>query len=233
LIHLGILVVLVGLVYYQPDFSTSMMIFIIGYLMFYISGMKLLHLTATFVTLLLPIIIVIAIIQPYRLDRFTTFFSPKDDIAGKGWQVEQSLIGFGNGGFGGVGLGESRQKEFYLPEPHNDFIFSIIGDEFGYFGTTIVILLYILLIQRGFAIAKNAPDFYGFLLANGITIAIAVYAIFNMAITIGLVPPTGLPLPLVSYGGTSLIMTMFSLGVLLNISYKSNQMKLGNEQKIK
>lgn len=233
LIHLGILAVIVGLVYYQPDFSTSMMIFIIGYLLFYISGMKLLHLTATFVTLLLPIIIVIAIIQPYRLDRFTTFFSPKDDIAGKGWQVEQSLIGFGNGGFGGVGLGESRQKEFYLPEPHNDFIFSIIGDEFGYLGTTIVILLYILLIQRGFAIAKNAPDFYGFLLANGITIALAVYAIFNMAITIGLVPPTGLPLPLISYGGTSLIMTMFSLGVLLNISYKSNQLKYGNEQKLK
>ena len=143
------------------------------------------------------------------------------------------MIGFGNGGLGGVGLGESRQKEFYLPEPHNDFIFSIIGDEFGYMGTTIVILLYILLIQRGFAIAKNAPDFYGFLLANGITIAIAVYAIFNMAITIGLVPPTGLPLPLVSYGGTSLMMTMFSLGVLLNISYKSNQLKRGNERKLK
>ena len=233
LVHLGILAVIVGLVYFQPDFSTSMMIFIIGYLLFYISGMKLLHLTATFVTILLPVIVVIAIIQPYRLDRFATFFSPDKDIAGKGWQVEQSLIGFGNGGFGGVGLGESRQKEFYLPEPHNDFIFSIIGDEFGYIGTVAVIILFILLIQRGFAIAKNAPDFYGFLLANGITIAIAVYAVFNMGITIGLVPPTGLPLPLVSYGGTSLIMTMFSLGVLLNISYKSNQLKHGNDTKIK
>lgn len=233
LVHLGILIVIVGLVYFQPDFSTSMMIFMIGYLLFYISGMKLWHLSATFVTILLPVIVVIAIIQPYRLDRFATFFSPDKDVAGKGWQVEQSLIGFGNGGFGGVGLGESRQKEFYLPEPHNDFIFSIIGDEFGYFGTTLVILMFILLIQRGFHIAKNAPDFYGFLLANGITIAIAMYAIFNMSITIGLVPPTGLPLPLVSYGGTSLIMTMFSLGVLLNISYKSNQLKHGNDTKIK
>ena len=104
LVHLGILAVIVGLVYFQPDFSTSMMIFIIGYLLFYISGMKLLHLTATFVTILLPVIVVIAIIQPYRLDRFATFFSPDKDIAGKGWQVEQSLIGFGNGGFFCVGL---------------------------------------------------------------------------------------------------------------------------------
>jgi len=218
--HLGILCAVVGLVFLQPAFSTSMMIFAIGYAMFYIGGMKMKHLFSSMI-LLIPAIIIIAIMQPYRMDRIKTFFDPSLDTSGKGWQVEQSLLGFGNGGIAGVGLGESRQKEFYLPEPHNDFIFSIIGDELGLIGTVLLIALYIIIMLRGFRIASKAPDYYGFILASGITLTILIYSLFNMCITLGLVPPTGLPLPLVSYGGTSLIMTMYSIGVLLNISYKS------------
>ncbi|HQO09137.1 MAG TPA: putative peptidoglycan glycosyltransferase FtsW [Clostridiales bacterium] len=218
--HLVILCAIVGMVFLQPAFSTSMMIFAIGYSMFYVAGMKLKHLLSSML-LLIPVIIAVAIMQPYRMDRIKTFFEPDNDISGKGWQVEQSLIGFGNGGIDGVGLGESRQKEFYLPEPHNDFIFSIIGDELGIIGTALLVLCYIVIMLRGFRIASRAPDYYGFILASGITLTILIYSVFNMCITLGLVPPTGLPLPLVSYGGTSLIMTMFSMGVLLNISYKS------------
>jgi len=222
LLHLGLLSSIVLLVFLQPAFSTSMMIFIIGYLMFYTSGMKLSHLILTFMIALMPAIGYMAVKQPYRLDRIKTFLNPENDTSGKGWQVEQSLIGLGNGGFNGVGLGESRQKEFYLPEPHNDFVFSIIGDEIGFIGTTMVVLAYIIILFRGLKIARNAPDFHGFVLASGITLSVIVYAVFNMGITLGLVPPTGLPLPLISYGGTSLMLTLFSLGVLLNISFKSN-----------
>lgn len=222
LLHLGLLSSIVLLVFLQPAFSTSMMIFIIGYLMFYTSGMKLSHLILTFLIALMPAIGYMAVKQPYRLDRIKTFLNPENDTSGKGWQVEQSLIGLGNGGFAGVGLGESRQKEFYLPEPHNDFVFSIIGDEIGFIGTSMVVLAYIIILFRGLKIARNAPDFHGFVLASGITLSVIVYAVFNMSITLGLVPPTGLPLPLISYGGTSLMLTLFSLGVLLNISFKSN-----------
>ncbi|HXK49386.1 MAG TPA: putative peptidoglycan glycosyltransferase FtsW [Clostridiales bacterium] len=218
--HMIILSSIVGMVLLQPAFSTSMMIFAIGYSMLYISGMKLKHLMSSMI-LIIPVIILIALIQPYRLARVTTFLEPDKDTSGKGWQVEQSLIGFGNGGLTGVGLGESRQKEFYLPEPHNDFIFSIIGDELGFAGTMLLIAAYVIIMIRGLRIASRAPDYYGFILASGITMTVVIYSIFNMSITLGLVPPTGLPLPMVSYGGTSLIMTMFSMGVLLNISYKS------------
>jgi cell division protein FtsW len=127
-------------------------------------------------------------------------------------------------------LGESRQKEFYLPEPHNDFIFSIIGDELGLIGTVLLIGVYIIIMLRGFRIASRAPDYYGFVLASGITLTILIYSLFNMCITLGLVPPTGLPLPLVSYGGTSLIMSMYSIGVLLNISYKSKHPDVSSDQ---
>jgi cell division protein FtsW len=220
---------IVGLVLLQPAFSTSMMIFAIGYSILYISGMKLKHLMSSMV-LIIPLIIIIALIQPYRLARIKTYFDPSKDVSGKGWQVEQSLIGFGNGGITGVGLGESRQKEFYLPEPHNDFIFSIIGDELGFIGTLLLVAAYILIMIRGFVIASRAPDYYGFILATGITMTIVIYSIFNMCITLGLVPPTGLPLPMVSYGGTSLIMTMFSMGVLLNISYKSKDNGISDDR---
>ncbi len=226
--HMSILSSTVALVLLQPAFSTSMMIFSIGYSILYISGMKLKHLMSSMI-LLIPVIIIIALVQPYRLARVKTFLDPSEDISGKGWQVEQSLIGFGNGGLTGVGLGESRQKEFYLPEPHNDFIFSIIGDELGFVGTVLLVGAYILIMIRGFRIASRAPDYYGFILASGITMTIVIYSIFNMCITLGLVPPTGLPLPMVSYGGTSLIMTMFSMGVLLNISYKSRHREEADE----
>ena len=212
---------IVGLVFLQPAFSTSMMIFIIGYIMFYLSGMKLWHLFSATI-LLVPLIILMATFQPYRVERLKSFMNPTADVSGSGYQVEQAVMSVGNGGFQGVGLGESRQKEFYVPEPHNDFIFSIIGDELGFVGTVSLVLLYLFIVFRGFKIATRAVDFFGFMLASGITVSIVIYAMFHIGINLGIFPPTGLPLPLISYGGSSLILTMFSLGVLLNISYVSN-----------
>jgi len=219
-VHLVILSVFVALIFKQPDFSTSMMIFVSGYGLFFLAGMKLLHIVTAIIPLTL-VIAVMAMMGSYRMDRINSFLDQEKNSSGSGWQVKQSLIGFGNGGISGVGLGESRQKEFYLPEPHNDFIFSIVGDETGFIGTISMVIAYAVIMFRGFIIARNAPDFYGFLLASGITISVVIYAGFNMGITLGIFPATGLPLPLVSYGGTSLILTLFSLGVLLNISYKT------------
>lgn len=221
LVHLAILGLFVMLVFLQPAFSTSMMIFGISFIMFYLGGMKSYHLLSTFL-LLVPVIAYMAMFDSYRMDRIESFLNPTTDTADKGWQVEQSLISFGNGGFSGVGLGESRQKELYLPEPHNDFIFSIVGDELGFLGTVSLVGLYLIFGYRGFKIARKSRDFYGYILGSGITLAVLVYATFNMAITLGLVPPTGLPLPFISYGGSSLVLTLFSVGVLLNISYKTN-----------
>lgn len=219
-VHLVILSVFVALIFKQPDFSTSMMIFVSGYGLFFLAGMKFWHIITAIIPLTL-IIAVMVMMGSYRMDRINSFLNQEKNSSGSGWQVKQSLIGFGNGGISGVGLGESRQKEFYLPEPHNDFIFSIVGDEMGFAGTISMVIAYMVIMFRGFMIARNAPDFYGFLLASGITISVILYAGFNMGITLGVFPATGLPLPLVSYGGTSLILTLFSLGVLLNISYKT------------
>jgi len=197
IVHLLILAVFVALIFKQPDFSTSMMIFISGYGLFFLAGMKLSHI----VTAIIPLTLVIAVMAmtgSYRMERINSFLNKEKNSSGAGWQVKQSLIGFGNGGISGVGLGESRQKEFYLPEPHNDFIFSIVGDEMGFLGTTSMVIAYIVILLRGFIIARNAPDFHGFLLASGITISVITYAVFNMGISLGLFPATGLPLPLVS-----------------------------------
>lgn len=223
-IHLGFLGIIVGLVFMQPAFSTSMMIFFIGYIMFYVSGMKVWHLLSASI-LLVPLILLMAVFQPYRVDRLKSFMNPTADVSGSGYQIEQAIMSIGNGGIKGVGLGESRQKEFYVPEPHNDAIFSIIGDELGFVGTFLLVLTYLFIVFRGFRIATRAVDFYGFMLASGITVSIVLYALFHMGINMGIVPPTGIALPLISYGGSSLILTMFSLGVLLNISYVSNTTK--------
>ncbi|MDD6771917.1 MAG: putative lipid II flippase FtsW [Inconstantimicrobium porci] len=157
-------------------------------------------------------------LESYRLKRFLTFLHPFQDPSGDGYQLIQSFYALGAGGITGLGLGQSRQKTLYMPEPHNDFIFSIIGEELGLIGCIILIILFIVLIYRGILISMKAKDTLGSLVAIGITSVIAIQAIINIAVVTGSMPVTGVPLPFISYGGTSLIVNMGAMGVLLNIS---------------
>lgn len=154
----------------------------------------------------------------FRLDRIATFFDPWADAQGTGYQVVQSLYAIGSGGLFGVGLGESKQKFLYIPEPHNDFIFSILSEELGFIGCLVVIILFAIFIWRGILIAMRAPDMFGSLIAVGVTALVAVQAIINIAVVTASIPTTGMPLPFFSYGGTALLILLCSCGVLLNIS---------------
>ena len=154
----------------------------------------------------------------FRLARITTFLNPFADMQGDGWQVVQSLYAIGSGGLFGVGLGESKQKYLYLPEPHNDFIFAIIAEELGFVGCAVVITLFAILIWRGILTAMRAPDTFGSLLAVGITSLVGIQAIINIAVVTSSMPATGMSLPFLSYGGTALVILLCCMGVLLNIS---------------
>lgn len=154
----------------------------------------------------------------YRIQRILTFFDPWKDKQDSGWQIIQGLYALGSGGLFGVGLGQSKQKYLYIPEPHNDFIFAIIGEELGFVGCLFIIILYILFVWRGALTAMHAPDLYGGLVAVGITSLIGIQAIFNIAVVTSSMPVTGMSLPFISYGGTSLLILLASVGILLNIS---------------
>jgi cell division protein FtsW len=161
--------------------------------------------------------------EPYRKARLLNFTNPWQDPAGDGYQLIQSFLALGSGGITGLGLGQSRQKTLYMPEPHNDFIFSIIGEELGLIGCLFIIALFGILIWRGITIAIKAKDTYGTLLAVGITSVIAVQAIINIAVVTGSMPVTGVPLPFISYGGSSLVINMTAMGILLNISRQTEK----------
>ena len=166
----------------------------------------------------LPLVVGMIIMAPYRLARVTTFLDPFQDIQGSGWQIVQSLYAIGSGGIFGAGLGQSRQKYMNIPEPQNDFIFSILAEEFGLIGAILVSIMFIFLIVRGIKIALNAPDLFGTLLATGIVAMIAIQAVVNIAVVTSSMPVTGMPLPFFSYGGTALAITMAEMGIVLNIS---------------
>src|SRR2546425_1959808 len=155
---------------------------------------------------------------PYRLRRITAFLDPWSDPRGSGFQIIQSWLAFGNGGVLGQGIGASKQKLFYLPEPHTDFIFAIIGEELGFLGAVAIVALFMVLVWRGLRIGLRAPDPFGAYLALGITVLIAIQTLVNLGVVMGLLPTKGLPLPFISFGGSALLVTMLSTGVLLNIS---------------
>ena len=208
-----------GMIYLQKDLGTTITLGATLISIFFVAGMKLSHL------LVMMIGATIGLIQAitdedykYRMRRFTAFLDPFADKTDTGWQVVQSLYALGSGGLFGLGLGKSRQKFFYIPEPHNDFIFAIIGEELGFLGALTVILLFILLIWRGIRIALNIEDLFGCLLATGITALITIQSLIHIAVVTSSIPTTGIPLPFVSYGGTSLILYMSAVGILLNIS---------------
>ncbi len=170
-----------------------------------------------------PLFVIAIINAEYRVRRIVAFFNPWEHQSDEGFQIVQSFYAFGRGGLFGTGIGGSSQKLFYLPEAHTDFIFSVIGEELGFVGTLIIVLLFSILIWRGFTIAYQAKDSFGTHLAIGLTLLIGIQAFMNMGIAVGLLPTKGLTLPFISMGGSSLIVLMLSIGVLLNISEKQIQ----------
>ena len=216
---LGVLLFIFFLIMLEPDFGTGVVIVMTIVVLLFVSGVK----TNFFVKLgLLGIIAVSAliIIAPYRMQRIVSYLNPWSDPLGSGFQIIQSLYAIGPGGLLGLGFGNSIQKHFYLPEPQTDFIFSIISEEFGILGVIIVTTLFIAIITSGFKIAIKQEDHFGKYLAFGITFGLAFQTILNLMVVVGLIPVTGVTLPFLSYGGSSLLITMCSMGILLNISVK-------------
>jgi cell division protein FtsW len=219
LVWIGLFCLLIAL---QPNFSTMMVLFGISMLMLFVGGVKLQHL---FITLFVGLLggLVYGLSAPYRWHRIMAFLGFEEGVKTEvTHQIEQSLLAIGNGGFSGVGVGQSRQSHLFLPEAHSDFIFSIIGEEYGFIGLVLMLLLFAVIIYRGFRAAKNAPDEYGYFLGAGIVIVFAMYVIINAAVCINLLPTTGLPLPFISYGGTAILINAGTIGILLNISAQSN-----------
>jgi len=211
------LLLVVGLVVAEPDMGTACMISLIAFVMLYVSGLSLRYVAGALLAAL-PAIFLLIVRVPYRLQRVQTFFSPSADPQGHGFQLLQSLISVGSGGLSGVGLMESHQKLFFLPEAHTDFIFAVICEEFGFIGAVIVLALFAVYGWRGFVTAMKAPDQFGRLLSVGITTMIVGQALINLSVVLGLLPTKGIPLPFVSYGGSSLLGMLLATGVLLNIS---------------
>ncbi len=207
----------VGLIVIQQDLSTSIALMVVLILMFFCAGAKIKHLLLL-VLLGICVVVVMIAMYPYRIGRITIFLDPYADPLGLGFQIIQSLYALGTGGLFGLGLGNSRQKFFYLPEAYNDYIFSIIGEELGFIGCLFVILLFVIFAWRGVRIALNSKDLHGSLIAIGITALVCVQFLMHVAVATSSMPPTGRALPFISAGGTALTMLLASVGILLNIS---------------
>lgn len=206
--HLLYLVPILALLLLEPHLSASLVILGICVVMMIIAGCKLWQIVIPGVGIGVPALIALIVLEPYRLSRVTTFLDPWSDELGKGWQVIQSLYAIGSGGLFGAGLGQSKQKYLYLPEPQNDFIFSVLAEELGFIGCVAVIVLFTILIWRGILIAMKAPDMFGGLIAIGITALITIQVSINIAVVTSSMPATGMPLPFFSYGGTALFILL-------------------------
>jgi len=215
---------LVGfLIIKQPDMGTLGIIVLIALSMYFISGAKTSHMVGMLGLGALALWVLVKI-ESYRMNRFLVFLHPELDPRGIGYQINQALLAVGSGGLFGLGLGHSRQKFNYLPEPVGDSIFAIISEEIGLIGAAALVILFIIFAMRGLKIVRYAPDTFGKLLAVGITSWIVFQALINMAAILGLIPLTGVTLPFISYGGTSIVFSMAAVGILLNISKKCGKM---------
>lgn len=213
----GIIILLVLL---QPDLGTAIALSVITAIIFFVAGIKLRHILLSLLGLL-PVLYVAIFSVPYRRRRILAFLNPWEDPRGIGFQVIQSFLALGSGGLFGVGLGQSSQKLFYLPASHTDFIFSIIGEELGLIGTLSVLILFILFLWQGMKVAFNCRDSFGRFLSLGIVSIITLEALINIGADTGSIPTKGLPLPFISYGGTSLMFHIVSVGLLLNVAKRS------------
>ena len=203
--HILYLAPIILLLLLEPHLSASIVIIGIVCVMMIVAGCKFKHFVLTGIGVGIPGLIGLIALEPYRLKRFVTFMNPWQDITGDGWQVVQSLYAIGSGGLFGVGLGDSKQKYLYIPEPHNDFIFSILAEELGFVGCAVVLILFAIFIWRGVLIAMKAPDMFGSLIAIGITALVAIQVIINVAVVTSSMPATGMPLPFFSYRWYSVV----------------------------
>jgi len=200
----------------QPDFGAAMSLGFLTVAMLFLSGIRIRYLASLCIAAVPAVYFLI--MEPYRVRRIISFLDPWKDPQGNGFQLVQSFIALGSGGLTGVGLGSSKQKLAYLPESHTDFIFSIIGEEFGFIGLLVIMTLFVVLFIKGISIAYKAKDSFVYYLATGLSLMIALQALINFAVTTGLLPTKGLPLPFISYGGSALLVNLVAVGILLNIS---------------
>ncbi len=205
------------LILMQPDLGTTVSIGVVIVIMLFVSGVRWSYLISLFLVSL-PALYILIFAVPYRRARIMAFLNPWLDPKGSGFQIIQSQIALGSGGIFGIGLGYSKQKLFYLPAAHTDYIFSIIGEEMGLLGTVGLIILFMLFIQQGLKIIRNAPDKFGYFLSLGLVLMFCLNTVINIGVSCGLLPTKGLPLPFISYGGSSLMFDMVSVGILLNIA---------------
>ncbi|ODS33417.1 MAG: cell division protein FtsW [Candidatus Scalindua rubra] len=218
-------VILIGvvslLILREPDFSTAMFITLISFMLIIAGGTRIIYVIFTIIASIPHIYEIVYKIPTYQKNRVVAFLDPWKDPEGIGYQIIQSWIALGSGGLTGLGLGEGRQKLFFLPESNSDFIFSIIGEELGFIGTTCIVIMFALLAWQGMRICKSARDTFGFFLALGISVSIALQSAINIAVVTGSIPTTGVPLPFISTGGSSLFLSLLGIGILLNIAKQS------------
>ncbi len=214
--HLGYLGLFAFLTLLQPDFSSAILLLMVGFTMLFVAPVRVKHLLAV-IGGTLPLALGVVLISPYKWERVMAYWKMEEDLQGKGYQIYQSLVSLGSGGVWGVGFTQSRQKLFYLPEAHTDFIYAIIGEEWGLLGTLLVLGLFFIIMIRGLRMATKVTERFTFYLIVGITANFVWYALVNIMVTLRLVPPTGVPLPFISYGGTALIVNCALAGLLLGI----------------
>ena len=218
-------IVLIGvvslLILKEPDFGTAMFISMISFVLIMVGGTRIIYVMFTMIASIPHIYQILHNIPTYRHNRLLAFLDPWKDPMGIGYQIIQSWIALGSGGIAGLGMGESRQKLFFLPMSDNDFVFSIIGEEFGFIGTTCIVVMFALLTWQGIRVCKTASDPFGFFLSLGITISLGLQAAINIAVVTGSIPTKGLPLPFISTGGSSILLSMLAIGILLNIAKQS------------
>lgn len=213
----GIVAVFVGLVLVEPDLGTAASLALIAGAMFFVAGLEWRYFGGL-VLLALPALYLLVVCVPYRLERVRAFLDPTADPRGAGFQMLQSLLAVGSGGVTGVGLMDGKQKLFYLPEAHTDFIFAVLAEELGLLGAAVLVVLFGLFCWRGLRVALAAPDNFARLLATGVTAMVIGQALINLSVVLGLLPTKGIPLPFISYGGTSLLVMLLGTGLLLNLS---------------
>jgi cell division protein FtsW len=228
--HVIVLGALFALVLKQPDFGTGIVLAALVFLLLFAAGTRLLFLSAA-VLAAVPAFFYLATRAHYRIERLLIYLNPWSDPGNAGFQIIQSFLAFGAGKVFGVGLGDGRQKLFYLPEAHTDFIFSVIGEELGLVGVTVVIGLFVFLMIRGFRACYRAPDLFGTYLALGMTLLIAIQTFLNMGVVMGLLPTKGSTLPFISYGGTSLMINLMAVGILLNVSSQGGELRDENHHR--
>ncbi len=217
------------LVVIQPDLGTALSIIILGTFILFSAGVKIWKFVLGFSTIVISIPVLLNFLKPYQRDRLVSFLNPEQDALGRGYQLIQSKIALGSGGFSGKGFLEGTQSYLqYLPEKQTDFIFTLIGEEFGFIGTIFIIFLFLLVISICFYISIKSYHIYGRVLSIGVGANIFIYVIMNISMVSGLMPVVGIPLPLVSYGGSAMLSIMISIGLILNVELNSNMKKLKN-----